>query len=216
MVRNYKRKTDRQMWNKQSMNSAVSAVIEGKMGYRKASLKYGVPKTTLERYVKKMKNSCDKVVKVTKPGLFKAVFTEEQEKELCEYVVNMEQKLFDLTSTELRSLAFQLAERNDFNNPFNKETKLAGTDWLNGFLQRHPNISFRKLEATSAARAMGFNKVSVEKYFDLLNNIVETTNITAERVFNVDETSITINPKHHSRILVQKGRQVNEKYNEVK
>lgn len=217
MVRNYVRKSERQKWSKESMDNAVSAVIKEKMGSRTASIKFGVPKTTLERYVKKVKNSGDTAVKVTKIGAFKAVFTDKQEKELCEYVVNMEQRLFGLTPTELRSLAFQVANRNDFNNPFNKETQLAGVDWLNGFLQRHPNISFRKPEATSAARAMGFNKISVGKYFDLLNNIVETTHITAERVFNVDETGITVNPKNHSRILAQKGRRrVNKIYSKVK
>ncbi|XP_011875210.1 PREDICTED: uncharacterized protein LOC105566092 isoform X2 [Vollenhovia emeryi] len=206
MVRKYVRKTERQKWDKDVMNDAVSAIIEGNMGYRKASSIFRVPKTTLERYVQKMKNSSDKMVKVTKAGAFKTVFTKEQEKELCNYIISMEQRLFGLTSMEVRSLAFQLAEKNNLHNSFNKETQLAGVDWLHGFMQRHSNISLRKPEATSAARAMGFNKVSVKKYFDLLTSIVQTRNITADRIFNVDETGVTVNPKQQSRIVACKGR----------
>lgn len=57
MVRDYKRKTDRQSWSYESMNNAVDAVISGQFGYKKSSQQFNVPQSTLERYVKKRKKT---------------------------------------------------------------------------------------------------------------------------------------------------------------
>lgn len=50
---------------------------------------------------------------------------------------------------------------------------MAGEDWAYHFMQRHPAINLRKPEATSGARAMGFNKVAVTAFFDILTKTVE-------------------------------------------
>ncbi|CAK8685782.1 unnamed protein product [Clavelina lepadiformis] len=41
--------------------------------------------------------------------------------------------------------------------------KIAGYKWVKGFLKRHPEISLRSPEATSLARALGFNKPQIAK-----------------------------------------------------
>ena len=38
--------------------------------------------------------------------------------------------------------------------------KISGRDWMSGFMSRHKNLRIRSLEATSIARAHGFNKKS--------------------------------------------------------
>ncbi|GBN44116.1 hypothetical protein AVEN_200743-1 [Araneus ventricosus] len=48
----YQGKTDRQNWSQESMAGAIQEVLEGNMGYRRASKAYSVPQTTLERKVK--------------------------------------------------------------------------------------------------------------------------------------------------------------------
>lgn len=55
------------------------------MGYQKVSIKFEAPKTILERYVTKVRNTCDETIDVIRIGAFKAV--QEQEKELCEHVI---------------------------------------------------------------------------------------------------------------------------------
>ncbi|KAG8229219.1 hypothetical protein J437_LFUL008855 [Ladona fulva] len=45
-------------------------------------------------------------------------------------------RLFGLTLFDLRRLAYGPAERNGINHSFNKIKKIAGTDWLYGFLVR--------------------------------------------------------------------------------
>lgn len=205
MVRIYKRITDRQKWDVQSMESAVESVISGEMGYLKASQQFDVPKTTLERYVTKKKNNCSYEIDKTE-GKYKKVFTQEQETELAEYLKSMESRLFGLTVKDLQLLAFQLAERNGLSHRFNNTTGMAGQDWAKGFLSRHPTLSIRKPEATSGARAMGFNQVAVSQFFTLLTQNVDKYKLTCENIYNCDETGISVNPKNHSKIIALKGK----------
>ncbi|CAH1965165.1 unnamed protein product [Acanthoscelides obtectus] len=116
----------------------------------------------------------------------------------------MESRLFGLTRIELRRLAYQLAERNNIQHNFHHE--MAGVDWLKGFLRRHQNLSVRTPEATSAARAMGFNKVAVGQFFGLLTKLMDDYNFRPTRIYNVDETGLTTVPKSQSKIIAMKGR----------
>lgn len=52
MVRNYKRKTNQHAWSEDAMKSAILAYNNKEMGFRKATLCFGVPQSTLERRVK--------------------------------------------------------------------------------------------------------------------------------------------------------------------
>ena len=54
---------------------------------------------------------------------------------------------------------------------------------------------------TSAARARGFNQVSVIKCFDLLEQQQEKHRLTPDKMINVDETGITSLPNKPSRII---------------
>ncbi|KAH9643830.1 hypothetical protein HF086_016730, partial [Spodoptera exigua] len=65
----------------------------------------------------------------------------------------------------LRSAAYEYAEKHNIPHRFNKETKVAGKEWLRGFLQRHPDISLRQPTSTSIARAIGFNRPQVERFY---------------------------------------------------
>ena len=75
--------------------------------------------------------------------------------------------MFGLTTKDVRSLAYQLVVRNGLPNSFNKQKAKAGKDWLQSFRKRHPELTLIQPEATSAARAMSFNPVNVNKFFDL-------------------------------------------------
>lgn len=118
----------------------------------------------------------------------------------------MEARLFGLTTKEIQLLAYQLAEKNQINHPFSKENDQAGLDWMYNFMKRYPDLSIRKPEATSAARASGFNPTVVGKFYTLLSVVIDTHKLQASQIYNVDETGITCVPKTQSKVVACRGR----------
>lgn len=143
------------------------------MSHLKASKEDGVPHTTIEARVKIIKiGKLNRDKSAEKgPGRHKPVFPPEQEEELVQYILLMEAPLFELSLDKLRSLAFQLAELNLLKHQFNKNKQKVIKAWLDGSLERHPNIKLRSPEPTSLVRAIGFNRPAVEKLFNLLSQI---------------------------------------------
>lgn len=204
----YQRKTDRQSWSTESMAGAIQEVLEGKMGYRRASKAYNVPQTTLERKVKeaRQKELSSQAAAAKRLGRYKTVFSEAQEKELVDHLLHLEERLFGVTLSDLRTLAFELAEKNKIQHVFNMERRMAGKDWLYGFLKRHPILALRNPEKTSMARAKGFNRVALKMFFDLLESLYLKYQFSPNDIYNVDETGILTVPNKPSKVLALRGK----------
>uniref|UniRef100_A0A3Q3BZD9 HTH psq-type domain-containing protein n=1 Tax=Haplochromis burtoni TaxID=8153 RepID=A0A3Q3BZD9_HAPBU len=114
---------------------------------------YGICHVTLHRFCKERK-------KVEEQGSMelpcvgyhsgKKVFTDEQEKELTEYLMRV------------KELAYQLAVKHGCKYPksWDKFSR-AGPDWFSAYMKRNPTLSIRSAEATSLARATSFNQHNV-------------------------------------------------------
>src|SRR6218665_1651741 len=110
MVPTWKRKTERQNWNVEAMASAIDEARSGRLGYRSASKKYGVPRSTLERRVK---NKNKIAIEVTKSlGSKQRIFPDAMEADFMLYILRMEELYFGLTLMDLR----QIAEQNGIPN----------------------------------------------------------------------------------------------------
>ncbi|KAK4873838.1 hypothetical protein RN001_013198 [Aquatica leii] len=102
--------------------------------------------------------------------------------ELVTYLKDMQKQLFGMTMKEFRRLAYQLAEKNNCSHNFNKNSAIAGEYWLKSFLKHHRDLSLRKPEATSRARAMSFNKVANkgQRQVGVLTSAERSTTVTVE------------------------------------
>nr|CAI5829532.1 unnamed protein product [Callosobruchus analis] len=86
----------------------------------------------------------------------------------------MEGLFYGLTRMDLRRLAYQVAVQNNIENPFREG--VAGRYWLEGFLKWHQNIlSVRQPTGISYARANGFTRERMNKFYDNLETIQSTT-----------------------------------------
>jgi len=73
-------------------------------------------------------------------------------------------------------MAFEFAVKNNLPkaNLFNADKKIAGWDWYSGFMERHPEISLRKSQAISFARAQCMNRPLVDEFFNMLGVQLDT------------------------------------------
>lgn len=196
----------RKKWDPSDMKRAIEAVQNKTIGYMKAAREFHVPQTTLEDYVRNKKQiSCiDKLIS-QKSGR-KPTLSAEFEKQLVQYCIQMDERFYGLTLADVKSLAFQLADLNKIPHPFNVEKRSAGAKWLKLFLQRHPHLAKRKPQGTSMARIKGFNPDNVSKFFDILEAQLDNVDNSPTRIYNVDETGISVVQSKLPKILSLKGK----------
>lgn len=136
----------------------------------------------------------------------KPVFTKEEERQLQAYCVKMDQLYHGLTMKHLRSIAFEMADMKSIVHPFDRDMKLAGVDWAQGFLKRNPGLSLRSPEPISLARAAAFTKENCQTFFDLLRDLMNHHHFEAHQIYNVDETGVSTVPNRLPKVLSQRGK----------
>lgn len=189
-------------WDPANMALAIEAIRKKEMGWLKASKTYKVPQATLRRLADE-KYGSPKEASVTKHGR-PTVFNADLESELVRYCLSMEATFYGLTRKDLRRMALQLALKNNLNHPFNNI--MAGRKWLKLFLRRHPELSLRRPIGTSVARARGFCRDHVNNYFNLLEACFDEYNYPPDRIFNVDETGLSIVQSKIPKVIGKKGK----------
>lgn len=197
-------KPSRKKWDPDAMMKAVEAVRKKEMGYLKASKIFRVPRSTLENYVNHKSKDAETLCH-TKLGR-RPVLPETMENDLVDYCLMMEEKFYGLRSSDIRRLAWQLALRNNLKHPFSEDSGKAGKKWLKNFLRRHPTITFRKPQAISISRVKGFCKENVNDFFNILEEALKTVKFSPCKVFNVDETGLTIVQHKCSKVVSLRGK----------
>lgn len=195
MVYKYKRKTDRANWSEDILKKAM---VEAKnTSILRASKSYGIPYATLYRHIKS--GSSQK-----KLGRFQTVFSTEEENELVYYVQKMDSLFYGLTRTEFLRLAGEFARKKGKSGVFSGN--IAGKGWFKNFKLRHPNMTLRSPEPTSVARVKGFNREAVNRFYSLLEEVVEKHNIGPDMIFNMDETGLHTTSTKPPKVLSTYGK----------
>lgn len=203
MVYSYKRTTTRGGWNEADMQRAIQATRNGEMGWLKASKTFNVPAATLRRRaLGKNKFAVDTQKRF---GSFQSTLNRDLEIAIVNHMLDLESRFFGMTTTDVRKLAYEVAEKMKIKHSFNKETKMAGKGWLHGFRQRNPQLSLRLPEATSLARAEAFNKPQVSKFFSKLEQVIKEHKIDKTMIFNMDESALTT-VQVPAKVFAQKGK----------
>ncbi|XP_065653122.1 uncharacterized protein LOC136080428 [Hydra vulgaris] len=120
------------------------------------------------------------------------VFTAEDEKSLSSYLLIASKMNYGLSTRSTRLLAYEFALKNNKICPSSWiKNKIAGIDWLQGFMKRQPELSLRTPEATSFARSLAFNKHTVREFFQNLKTVRNRYKYNPNCIYNVDETGLT-------------------------
>ena len=98
-----------------------------------------------------------------------------------------------MTYKQIRQLAYGYGRRLQCKFPSSWiDNKIAGIDWLQGFMKRHKNLTLHKPENTSLFRATAFSKTNVMEFFDNYECPLKSWKFTADSVYNIDETGVSI------------------------
>lgn len=136
----------------------------------------------------------------------KQVFSNKEELLFGDYIRKCSILHYGLTYAQIRKLAFDLAVSLKKTVPPNWiRDETAGLDWIRSFLKRQKDLSLRKPESTSLARASGFNKTAVDEFFDNYRNLMEKYSFPASKIFNLDESGVTKVMKP-MKIVAEKGK----------
>lgn len=196
MVRNFKPKRPKK--DAAMMSMAVNEVLDG-ASTASTSDKYEIPRMTLSDHVRRRRTE---LAEAAGDGLIvgeaqtdklhsRSIFTMKQEKELADYVKKCSEIYYGLSNIELRKLAFDCAVKFGIEiRPEWNEHGMAGLDWARGFRERH-NLSIRKPQATSLARATAFNRHTCGLFFNTLSAKLQQLNVGPESIWCMDETGIT-------------------------
>lgn len=197
------RKDEHPAHSHEQMRDALQAIKDG-TSIRKAAANYKIPFTTLQRYQAKQKTQ-DQLARLTPNYAVNQVFSCDHELILKEYYKKCAILFYGLSVTDCRQVAFEMAKTNHIKMPKSwVENRLAGLDWFRGFRQRHQDLTLRKPEACSLARASAFNRETVNKVFDNLENVIKRHPAFADgtRIYNLDETGTTTVQKTQ-RIIIR-------------
>ena len=103
----------------------------------------------------------------------------------------MDRAFYGLSINDIRTIVYDYCQKNNIKNNFNSDTKMAGRDFVSGFLKRHPKLSHRRAESVSVNRVFGLNKTSVNLYFDNLKTLLNKHNFKPHEISNCDESGLT-------------------------
>ncbi|CAM1317749.1 Uncharacterised protein r2_g2606 [Pycnogonum litorale] len=75
-------------------------------------------------------------------------------------------------------------------------------------MKRHPQLSIRVPEATSLARASGFNKTTTAMFYSKLGEVMDRYKFDAADIWNCDETGVSTVLKPTSIVATKGTKQV--------
>ena len=110
----------------------------------------------------------------------KQITVEDEQKIVC-IIDQRAQEGTGLNSLQIRELAGQLYSNSEDNY------KIFSNKWYYSFMHKHPELSPRKGQNLTSARAQSLTTEIVDDLFLQLKQLYELHNLTADRIFNLDE-----------------------------
>lgn len=123
MPNNKKRTTNKCSWSEESIKGAIRAVQSNNEGVRSAARRFSVPVSSLYDRLKKGEYYKTRMARHT-------TFTSQQEKDICQHLLQLSKMFYGLTPIQLRRAVFSFAGELSIPHRFNKDKQEAGKDWM--------------------------------------------------------------------------------------
>lgn len=184
--------TERKTWTNEAMELALRATCEG-MPVRAAASQYGVPKSTLH----------DRVSGRVQPGAVPGAhryLDDEEEEEVVRWLEGCASIGYAKSVREVRSIVGAIVAAKN-----NLENVTISHGWWDRFRARHPHLTLRTGESLAYHRAVSTNHAVIDKYFDLLEEVLLSNNLCSNPhlVFNADETGLPLQHRPGKRVAIR-------------
>ena len=120
------------------------------------------------------------------------ILTAEEEESLVEYVVHMCKIGYGRTKEQLTLIVKAILDKDGRKNPFTNNRP--GKDWVKAFLSRHPQLTFRKSQQLSIARAVSCTPTVLDSWFANFKAFLIEYGILDKpsRIYNCDESGFPL------------------------
>ncbi|XP_055540324.1 uncharacterized protein LOC129727006 [Wyeomyia smithii] len=177
----------------------MELVLSKKKSLYAACKAYGIPQSTV-RY--RLSGKWTRKARKGPP----TVLTGDEEQKLVQYLKTMEKKGFPVVKELLLHKVKTFFGTNSRPNPFTNN--VPGRKWLEGFLRRHREITFRTPETVSSANSK-VKEADIRGWFTNVASYLEEDNLMsaasdATRIYNGDETSFYLHPQTKA-VLASRG-----------
>lgn len=189
----------RAQWTEDNLRAALAAIERGQLTQRAAAERYKIPRRTLRNHIN-FKSTIKRLGR-------SSILTIDQEKDLVQRIIRFAIIGVPVTPKVIRRQAFLFCENYNIKNNFNKDSGIAGKDWLKLFLKRNPEISKRKAQFMNPGRAQKLNRPIVARHFQKVKDLYEELDSlqNPQRLYNMDEKGCRLTIHHQQTVLAQKG-----------
>jgi len=194
MPRTYKRKVGCRpyvAYSEENLENAMRDICTGNLTQRQASVKYGIPRSTLKYKLKGAHGG--------KPG-GPTIFSQQEEEMFQAYVTTASSYGFPVDETDLRFIVKAYVDRKgsrirQFCN------NMPGKDWIKSFIKRHSQLTVRLASNIKRKRAE-VSPMVINEYFDNLS--AELHGVDPCGIWNYDETNLTDEPGQ-KKVIMKRG-----------
>ncbi|XP_041376610.1 uncharacterized protein LOC121389061 [Gigantopelta aegis] len=169
-----------------------------------ASETYSIPKTTLFRRVRKDGEPGDVAQKGL--GRFRPVFSQQQEKDLADYLFVHGESFIWFNSQGIPTAIIPICCQ----KPCRTSIQYGTEDGRRGFCVRifetSSNVVTAYTRSHFSSKSSRFQQVVVMNFYRLLNSLYETYHFPPSRIYNNDETGVMTVPNKTSKVISMKGR----------
>lgn len=194
MPRTYKPEPGKKRYKKHSeddLKSALNAIGKG-MSYRKASEKYKISKTVLNRHKKNPK---------MQPHGGQPALGDGVEKHLVDRLIVCGQWGYPLDRLDMRLIVKGYLDRRGM-KVVKFENNMPGVEWANSFLKRHNDKLAKRMCQNIKRNRAAVSPNIVNEYFDNLDESLK--DIPPSNIMNYDETNLSDDPGR-KQVIMKRG-----------
>lgn len=131
-------------------------------------------------------------------GRFKRVFSQKQLGELIRYLKEIDLRFFGMTKVQCKRLVYEFAEMKGIDHPFNRETKMAGDEWLANFMKIF-RFNVRPNMTVQSSRSTICSQLEIDTFFRILSYLRKRYTFPPDKIYHADEICISAVPNDLTR-----------------